>query len=318
VAANSLGRVGIFSFENDLHALAVEASLRDRGLECFVFETSLGAPRRGVEWSTRAASEARLTSREGVRVSVQELDLIWWRRVSQTLRQPIDMSPATLDFLRNDWRHATEGAVFTNFSGIWLSDPAAQRRAENKIIQLQTAMSIGLHVPETIVTNSPTELRHFADRLGNDIIAKTLRGAATRATAAVSMTPEALSDDEAIALCPAIYQERVHGSVHLRAHVFGESVYAAQITTADLDWRRDLSVPFESIAVTPQLANQLVDFVSVMGLRMGVLDLKIDENDQVCFLEINPQGQFLFVEALAGLPLTEAICDYICAEVAGV
>jgi hypothetical protein len=47
-----------------------------------------------------------------------------------------------------------------------------------------------------------------------------------------------------------------------------------------------------------------------LNLRMGVFDLKLNDPTPV-WLELNPQGQFLFAEGLTGLPLNVEIARFL-------
>ena len=51
-----------------------------------------------------------------------------------------------------------------------------------------------------------------------------------------------------------------------------------------------------------------------LGLAMGVVDLKLDGDGEPVWLEVNPQGQFLFVEGLSGVPLTRALAEFLAAR----
>ena len=44
---------------------------------------------------------------------------------------------------------------------------------------------------------------------------------------------------------------------------------------------------------------------------MGIFDVKLTEDDEPVFLEVNPQGQFLFVEGLCGLPLADIFAAFL-------
>lgn len=47
--------------------------------------------------------------------------------------------------------------------------------------------------------------------------------------------------------------------------------------------------------------------MATLGLVFGTIDLKITHDGEYVFLEVNPQGQFLYVENLTGLPITLAL-----------
>jgi hypothetical protein len=51
-----------------------------------------------------------------------------------------------------------------------------------------------------------------------------------------------------------------------------------------------------------------------LDLRMGVFDLKLTPGGELVWLEINPQGQFLFIEGLSELKLTDLLADFLARE----
>jgi hypothetical protein len=59
------------------------------------------------------------------------------------------------------------------------------------------------------------------------------------------------------------------------------------------------------------IERKLGDVLGRLGLRMGVADLKITPAGDPVWLELNPQGQFLFLEGLTGLDLTGAFADFL-------
>jgi hypothetical protein len=49
-----------------------------------------------------------------------------------------------------------------------------------------------------------------------------------------------------------------------------------------------------------------------LGLVFGTVDMKIDASGDYHFLEVNAQGQFLWIEIETGLPLSAAMADLLC------
>jgi hypothetical protein len=82
-------------------------------------------------------------------------------------------------------------------------------------------------------------------------------------------------DDASFAAAPAIYQEYIHGSDHLRLNCFGAHSYAARIRTEDLDWRGNLNVPITSYTVSPALHSRVRNVLDLLRLKMGAVDLKL-------------------------------------------
>ena len=46
-----------------------------------------------------------------------------------------------------------------------------------------------------------------------------------------------------------------------------------------------------------------------LGLRYGAIDLILTPEGDYVFLEINPNGQWQWIEEPTGLPITSALCD---------
>jgi hypothetical protein len=97
-------------------------------------------------------------------------------------------------------------------------------------------------------------------------------------------------------------------------HCFGDTCIAVLVESGRLDWRPDLNVPMRQVPVSSQLHQQLVYTQERLGIRMGIVDIKLTEHNEPVWLEMNPQGQFLFVEGLTGIPLTDVFSDFLYAE----
>ena len=48
-----------------------------------------------------------------------------------------------------------------------------------------------------------------------------------------------------------------------------------------------------------------------LGLPFGTIDMKLTDDGEHIFLELNPQGQFLYIEILTGLPIASAVADFL-------
>ncbi len=255
---------------------------------------------------------AALLADDGSLVDVTSLDVVWWRRTTSTPQIPPSVEDqAHRELIANDCQAALLGTLLDQFSGTWVSDPFATRRAENKLVQLRAAAACGLRTPSTLVSQDPNAIRRFCEDLDNRVVVKAVRGTHIRPPLTVLLDERLLAEDEAMALSPAIYQEYVPGREHIRAHVFGHEVYAAALDSDAVDWRPDMTTPVRPLDLPEEIVKRLRAVVHHLGLRMGVMDLKVGEDGEPVWLEINAQGQFLFVEALAGLPLTSALVDLL-------
>jgi glutathione synthase/RimK-type ligase-like ATP-grasp enzyme len=306
--------IAIFSLEHDLHARAVLHSIRSIGAaEAHLVVTDAMCTAGGLSWEMGLSPPVcELRTEENSTLRLQDVDVIWWRRVNQPQRQTSsNLASDVAHFVDNEWRAALLGSVRSTFYGVWVNDPDADLLAGNKLFQLRAALECGLTVPRTLVSQDTSRVRKFCREVGNRMIAKKILGATGMQLATVTVSHSDLLSDEQISICPAMYQELVEGTQHLRISCFGDSIHPIRITSETLDWRRDLSVPFDAFEVDEQLRAKLVALLQQLRLRMAVVDMKIDKQGVPVWIELNTQGQFLFAEALSGLDLTTPFARYL-------
>jgi glutathione synthase/RimK-type ligase-like ATP-grasp enzyme len=305
--------IAIFSLEADLHAHAVLHALRERGATNVHFIASdAQVTNGGLTWLSAPASHARIRSYEGAWIDVAGLDVVWWRRVNQAQTHYLSIDdPTERAFMDNEWKAAITGLMHEAFTGVWVNYPSHEIIAGNKLYQLNAAARQGFRTPRTLVSSDADEVLEFCHGVGGTVIAKKLMGAPPLPLASVLLTYEQLQENQdSIRLCPAMYQEFVQGNRHLRVNCFGEDIHSTLIESGVLDWRRDLSVPFAPIRLDLEVEERLRRVVRDLNLMMGVMDL-IMTDDELVWLELNTQGQFLFCEALSGYDLTTPFADFL-------
>jgi hypothetical protein len=63
--------------------------------------------------------------------------------------------------------------------------------------------------------------------------------------------------------------------------------------------------------IDPGVASRLLRIQRILGLDMSIHDLIVDRNEVPIWLEIYPQGQFLFLEGLTGAPMTRHFAEFL-------
>ena len=264
-----------------------------------------------------------LTNEEG-EFDLREVKAVWHRRISFGAQLP-----AKLD---KQLRHASLGEASAAAHGMLASLKAFRmdhlhhiRNAENKQLQLQVAREIGLDTPRTLTTNDPTAARAFAKSCEDGIVTKMLSSFAIfeEGKELVVFTnpvkPEDLEDLSGLSLCPATFQESLPKSLEIRATVVGHRVMSAAIDSqasarATHDWRRDGVRllrdwrPYQLPLGTEEKILRLMDYFS---LNYGAIDIILTPDEKHVFLELNPCGEFFWLERAPGLPISEAIADLL-------
>ena len=304
-------RIGILSCAGDLHSLIIQEALRQLDCACDIVETDHISGSVGITWELQS-SLCRLPTSEGAVIDLQDLHAIWLRRINypQVLKQ-FERDSISASIVNNDCKTALLGALFTTFGGTWIDDPLCIQRAENKLLQLQFAKAAGFRTPNTLVSQDVDRIRTFCSAQPQGAIVKTIRGISTFPLMALKVSEEMLDEADSLSISPACYQEYIPGDRHIRVNCFGEDVYAFEIESSDLDWRQNLDVPFSKFTVSRDLRSRLRYVLRAFDLTMGVFDLKLDPEGEPVWLEINPQGQFLFVEGLTGFDLTTPFVQFL-------
>jgi glutathione synthase/RimK-type ligase-like ATP-grasp enzyme len=305
-------RIGIFTYGEDPHGHLIKKKLEEQhGAWCCLIPCDELALRGGLTWSTDGDEPALLPTVEGQTVDVKALDALWYRRTSPKQILPEGADATYHPYINSSVERVVEGILVNEFQGRWVSHPVATRLAENKLVQLRAAARAGLRIPATLVGQDPARIRSFCSQHSGAIIkpVATPRGVELARTAVVSQ--ELLESDDILALTPAIYQECIPGERHLRISVVGERCAGALIEAEDLDWRYDLNVPIRPYLLDSNLEQGLLATLRELGLIMGIFDVKLTDEDEPVFLEVNSQGQFLFVEGLCGIPLADQFAAFL-------
>jgi glutathione synthase/RimK-type ligase-like ATP-grasp enzyme len=212
-------------------------------------------------------------------------------------------------------------ALTTTCNCLWVNHPDRERRAASKPAQLFVARQVGLQIPPTVITNDPEEVRSFIDRSTLETVYKALSqprnldGHKVLFTGLV--TEERKAELDLIRITPAIFQQRVPKAYELRVTVVGQKIFAVKIDSqlrheSKLDWRRALhQVEYEPLCLPTEIEQKVYAFMHNFGLVYGALDFVVTPDGDHVFLEVNPSGAYMWVEAATGLEITSALADVL-------
>jgi glutathione synthase/RimK-type ligase-like ATP-grasp enzyme len=203
-------------------------------------------------------------------------------------------------------------------------DPATRlRHAEHKQLQLQVARKVGLEVPRTLVSNDADAVRAFFEECSGRVIAKMMTGFAVvedgleKVVFTNPLKAEDLKSLDQLALCPMTFQEHLEKSLELRVTIVGERVFAASIDSNRLersrtDWRREgvaLIGDWKPYDLPDDIEKGLLALMDAFGLNYGAIDIIVGPDGRHVFLEVNPAGEFFWLDRDGGMPISEAIAD---------
>lgn len=303
----------ILSSVPDIHAQAVMAALARMGcpaelldLADFPLELSLS-----MEYA-RGARRFRLRHKEGGELDLGAVTAVWWRRP-----QPFSMPPGVTEaaarrFITSETATVFQG-LYQSLDARWINEPARDSTASHKPYQLTLAQEIGFEIPPTLITNDPQAAREFWRAHPGEVIHKQLVALPEtwRETRRLKDEDESFSDT--ITFAPVLFQRHVPAVADLRITAIGNQLFAAGTDVREGDYPQDVRMNLNTRYAPHDLPHDVTEKIHAMmrrlGLVYGAIDFRLTPEGRYVFLEINPAGQFLYIENDTGQPISEALAQ---------
>jgi len=305
----------ILSNPQDVHARHIAKQLRLRGREVVCFSRAdFGT---GASLAFRpGADQGAIRLADGTRIISDDVSAVWYRRPGSVASDPTISDELDRSFAENEWMHALDGFFTSVFPRI--VSPPLKQRAATKPIQLSLASRLGLRVPETLITSDPEEALTFVAAHQGRVVHKAMTAPPHQFIDTRAWDSEASRHIADISLCPTIFQERIVGPADVRATVVGEQIFSACIQSASgrasVDSRLDSDAPCAPYDLPSDVEAAILRLMNELELLFGTVDLKVTDCGEHVFLEVNPQGQFLYIEILTGLPISNALADFLACD----
>ncbi len=196
--------------------------------------------------------------------------------------------------------------------------------ANQKIYQLKLCHNLGIKTPPTLITSSPSEALSFYNKYRKNIVVKSID------------KPYAISKNQSLMVfttqiknqlnfsiinnAPTLLQENIKKKTELRITLIGKKCFAVEFESqlyikTRIDWRKDFEkirqVPHRVVNLPKKLENQLFRLLNHYGLNFGAIDMAKTPEGEYVFFELNPAGQFLWLEDLTGLPLACEMAKFL-------
>jgi glutathione synthase/RimK-type ligase-like ATP-grasp enzyme len=251
----------------------------------------------------------------GAPLNLAEVGVVWWRRVRPFTVDEAVTDPSRRAFAESETTQAVNGLLST-LTCSWVNPRAEDDAAHNKPWQWHVASQIGLHMPRTVVTNQPAKAREFIEAMRpTNVVFKAFLASleAWRETRLVET--EDLERLELVKYAPVIFQEYIAG-VDLRITIIGRQIFAAEIDARGTSYPVDMRMALGESLIRPvtlpdKVQKALLKLQDRLGLRYGAIDMKRTDEGDYYFLEVNPAGQWLFVEDRTGMQISQAMAGYL-------
>lgn len=257
----------------------------------------------------------RIADRFGREITEQSLGNIIWRKPVLT----IDIEPGEKWYCFHEFKYAVEAIIewTRQVNPRKLPIDPIRNSQVNKFHQLRVA-SRYFDVPEWHFTSTPSELVDQNDWITKSLTGRPIPGAGDFAkviyTSRVNLSD--LSDGFPWFVQRAITTIYDLTIVYVDGKQFGFTLERKLFS--GLDWRRSIGLKevdesWQQVTLPDALASAIHQFMTEVGLRFGRLDLLTADCScsRVWFLELNPNGQWAWLDLDQKNGLFDAVVEFI-------
>ncbi|MCK6463019.1 MAG: hypothetical protein L6Q29_04380 [Candidatus Pacebacteria bacterium] len=198
----------------------------------------------------------------------------------------------------------------------------------NKWHQMIIANKVGLSTPLSILANCHKDIVRLCRNVKGDLALKVIKNVAVNYdnktlllhTKRVSQVEIEKTSPKAFEFSPIFLQKYIDKKLELRITVIRDKVFACEIHSQDNektleDWRKHVflkdELPHNPCELPAEIESMCVLLVRKLGLYFGAIDMILTPDDKYVFLEVNPNGQWGWIEELTKMPISSAMADLL-------
>lgn len=259
----------------------------------------------------------------GITLDILSFTSVYFRRPNLPSINDNGLSSDEKQFIILEERQTLEGLYKILRNAYWISDVDSIRRAENKIYQQLLAKEIGFQIASGIVTNHQGEFMRFWEA-NNDCIIKPIYsgqiGWPEMKKVVYTSKLDNIPTPAQIEVCPNYVQQRLKKKFDIRVTVVDETIFAVRIHSqlnpeTHTDWRVGENIlKHEVIELPVAVKSQCVALLKKLNLKFGAIDFVETEDNEYVFLEINPNGQWAWIQTQTGMPISDKIAKLLTDE----
>ena len=303
----------IISHLADEHAVEVIKHLDRNKADVLLMDTSRFPREIRVNIGYDSGIPSTITARvNGTPHNLTAVRSVWWRR-PQPFALDVNMSNADDRNFAAGECHAAITGIWSCLDAHWINIPERDEVAARKAYQLKVASGLGLRVPRTLITNDPVKATAFINEEGEKgVIYKAFSATERSWLETRLLKPEERILLDSVQFAPVIFQEYIRADIDLRITVIGDDIFAAEILSGQTDYRVDFRMTMHQAEIRPhvlpeEIRSKLLLLMKSLGLVYGAIDMRLTTEGEYVFLEINPAGQWLFIEERTNQPITESL-----------
>ncbi len=195
----------------------------------------------------------------------------------------------------------------------------------NKLISLEIAKSVGLTIPYSLITKSLHDISILNDSF-NNIITKSIRELISypinsKGYYNILTNRVHIEKDDSSTFWYSLFQQEIVKKYELRVfyflgYFFCAAIFSQQNLKTEIDFRNMELGKSNATRIVPYklpkiLEKKINKFMQKMHLESGSLDFVVDMRNNYYFLEVNPVGQYDFVNKTCNYYIEKFIANQL-------
>ncbi|MBW8201844.1 MvdC/MvdD family ATP grasp protein [Flagellimonas abyssi] len=311
-------KVLVITNKSDITSDFIIRSLKKENIDFYRFNTEELTKSLELTIDLSSKKYSIFDSNQELNIDLTSFSSVYYRRPELPLISNEGLTNGELKFIQNEIIFSLEGVYKILKNAYWISPLYSIREAENKIYQLQLAESLGFKIPESIISNSAKNIRSFYSKNNEECIIKPVKSgliddekeSKVVFTNKLKILP---TSDNKIKVSPNFLQTEIKKKGDIRVIVVGNKIFSTLIDSQSndstkTDWRKgEKPLNHQKINLPKQVENKCISLLRKLNLRYGAIDFILDKSGNYIFLEINPNGQWAWIENQTGYPISKEI-----------
>lgn len=313
-------KVLLFTNKEDITTDFVVQELQQRKMDFYRFNTEELSKTVQIDLDIEKERYLLIDKQDNKEYNLLDFTHIYYRRPELPSYNDSDLTDGEKTFFQIEIYYTLEGVYRLLADKHWFNNVYSIRNAENKIYQLLLAKKVGLVIPETLISNRYDSVKRFLEE-GNHIVkpvhnARILDGENSKIVYTSEIKQEVVKEE--VEKNINYLQNKIEKRCDIRATFVGRKCFAVSIDSQELeetsvDWRKGEHVLHHTPIELPRdLQDKCIRLMERLELNYGAIDFILDKEGNYVFLEINPNGQWAWVEHLTGLPISKEIVNSLC------
>lgn len=254
-----------------------------------------------------------------------EIKSVWYRRPLEVVVNNYS-DKGIVEFIQQQSSAFLQGFYHSiSDDALWVNPLTSMHKARIKLPQLKLALKLGFNVPRVLVTNSSAEVISFFEReksLCNKTLDKPYFFYNDEYSAYFAKRIDNIQtiydNQAAIEVCPTFFEQYIEKLYDIRVVIIKDKIFAFQIDSqsnplSQIDFRGVQASQLKHMPHTlpDDLKAKILKFMDYSNLIFSSMDLVLSTDGNYYFIENNCNGQWLWLEYLTGVDISEALINLL-------